>query len=129
MAKRASDDMIPAAKRLKHNVDAMGCLLMVCKREIDQTSKEIVEVKERNRYLTEQVDRLDNYTSELEGRLTTMEALVGNMLAGGRHEVVESYAHGLRERQEFDMTDLDRLLHEYETEEEEDFFQGIFEEQ
>lgn len=118
MAKRASEDPIPAAKRVKENVDAMGCLLLLLQRDAKASAKEVVEVKERNRYLSQQVHRLDNYTAELEGRLATMENLVGNLLSGGNHVIVESHVHAMQSNGDYDMTDLNRLLEEYETEDE-----------
>lgn len=118
MSKRASEGPVPAAKRVKENIDAMGCLLLLLQRDAQASKKEVVEVKERNRYLSEQVHRLDNYTAELEGRLATMENLVGNLLNGGNHVIVESHIHGMQEHGDYDMTDLNRLLEEYETEDE-----------
>lgn len=118
MAKRASDDCIPAGKRLKHDVDAMGCLILACNREIVGTSKKLNEVVEKNRYLSEQVETLTNYADELEGRMATLETLVTSMIAGGNHNIVDAYIHGMRQHGNYDMTDLDRILQEWETENE-----------
>ena len=116
MSKRASDDCIPAAKRLKHDVDAMGCLILACNRDNARLSKEVKDVKEKNKYLTEQVERLDAYTFELENRMATMETLITSMIAGGNHNIVDAYIHGMREHNNYDMTDLDRILADWETE-------------
>lgn len=115
--RQATDDnSIPAAKRLKHNVDAMGCLISVIHRENHAQAKEITELKEQNGYLHRQVERLDKYTEELEGRIASMEAVVSNLLNSPTHWQVESVITEVRATRNYDMTDLDRLLDEYETE-------------
>ena len=70
--------------------------------------------------------RLDRYTEELEGRLSTMEDLVGRLLSDGSHTIVEAHVHAMRQEQNHDFTDLDRLLAEYDTEEETDWFDEMF---
>lgn len=124
--RKASDDIVPAGVRLKHDVDAMGCLIMAVTRDNKAQRVEIDELKETNQYLHRQVERLDKYTEELEGRLAAMEAVIANLLNGGHHWTVESTITEIRETQQYDMTDLDRLLAEYETEEEPDWFDELF---
>lgn len=118
MSKRPSTQECPAAKRVKENVDAMGCIIMAVKRSNDNLAKEMSECKERNRYLMEQVERLDAYSFELENRMATMETLITSMIAGGNHNIVDAYIHGMREHNNYDMTDLDRILADWETEHE-----------
>ena len=110
MSKRPSTEACPAAKRVKENADAMGCIIMAVKRSNDNLAKEMADVKEKNRYLSEQVERLDAYSFELENRMSTMETLITSMIAGGNHHIVDAYIHGMREHNNYDMTDLDRIL-------------------
>ena len=117
-----------AAKRVKENVDAMGCIIMAVKRSNDNLHREMSEVKEQNAYLHRQVERLDGYTQELEGRLAAMEAVLSNMLNTGNHHVVEEMIVNIRGTREYDMTDLDRLLDEFATDDEEEtnWFDELF---
>jgi predicted RNase H-like nuclease (RuvC/YqgF family) len=115
-----------AAVKVKENRDVMDLVIMSVKYSNDNLAKEVGELKESNAYLHRQVERLDRYTEELEARLGSMEDLVARMLADGSHTVVEAHVHAMREELNHDMTDLDRLLAEYETEEETDWFDEIF---
>lgn len=125
MSKRAGESLQgetkkpkTAAARLKANGDCMDLVIMAVKYSNDNLAKEVGELKEANAYMHRQVQRLDKYTEELEARLETMETLVSRMLADGAHHVVEAHAHCIREEGGHDMTDLDRLIMDYETEEE-----------
>lgn len=118
----AQDDNLPAGKRLKHDVDAMGCLIMAITRDQRVTQAQLADCKTENRYLHRQVERLDKYTEELEGRLAALEALVTNMVEGGSHSIVEDYVHGIRLTNNYDMTDIDRILADALTEDDEDPF-------
>lgn len=121
MSKRkAQDDSIPAGKRLKHDVDAMGCLILAVTRDQRHTQAQLADICTENKYLHRQIERLDKYTEELEGRLASMEALITNMVEGGSHSLVEDYVHGIRLTNNYDMTDIDRILAEALTEDEED---------
>lgn len=111
MSKRpAQDDSLPAGKRLKHDVDAMGCLILAVTRDQKHTQAQLSDMRTENKYLHRQVERLDKYVEELEGRLAAMEALVSNMVEGGSHQIVEDYVHGIRMTNQYDMTDIDRIL-------------------
>lgn len=75
-----------------------------------------------------QVERLDGYTQELEGRLAAMEVVLSNLLNTGNHHIVEDVILNIRATREYDMTDLDRLLEEWQTDEEEEtnWFDDLF---
>ena len=123
MSKRPSETPSSAAKRLKENTDAMGCIIMCVKRSNDNLAKEVGELKESNMYLHRQVERLDGYTAELENRMAAMEAVLQNILNSSNNWVVEDMIREIQATRSYDTTDLDRLLEEAQTEEEiDDFF-------
>lgn len=103
----------------------MGKVLMYMKSDMIRSNADHVETQ---RYLQRRIDALDNYTNELENRLAAMECVVSNLLNGGQHHVVESVIQEVRELQQHDMTDLDRLLAEFETDDEfeENWFDDLF---
>lgn len=117
--------------RLTSNVDAMGCIIQAVHREL---RKEMAEREEEAGYLHRRIQELDrqvtlfreryefiaNYACELEGRLDTMEALVSNVVSLGRPECdsLEDAANVLRATREYDMTDVDRIFADMETEDE-----------
>ena len=123
MSKRpASTIEEPAAKRFLANPDAQGVLIRVMAKDMSSMQRQIVELKEERAYLHRQVERLDGYSQELEGRLGAVECVVSTLLARGDHRIVEEVVAEIRGTREHDMTDLDRMLDEYETEEEVDWF-------
>lgn len=128
MSKRqATDDHdIPAGLRLKHNVDAMGCLILAVTKDNKKQKAKIHDLKEANNYLHRQVERLDAYTQELENRMAAMEAVLSNLLNSTNHWAVEEMIHQVQATRSYDTTDLDRLLEEAQTEDEEDFLAGFF---
>lgn len=115
-----------AAMRLKDNRDAMDQIIMAVKYSNDNLAKEVGCLKESNDYLHRQVERLDKYNEELELRMEALQSLVSRMLAGGNHEVVESHVHCMRAEGGYDFTDLDQLLQQYETEDDLDWFDEMF---
>jgi FtsZ-binding cell division protein ZapB len=126
MSKRPTDGPSPAAKKLKENVDTMGCIIMCVKRSNDNLAREVGELKETNNYLHRQVERLDAYSTELENRMAAMEAVLSNLLNSPGHWQVEEMIHQIQATRSYDTTDLDRLLEEAETEDEEDLLAGFF---
>lgn len=119
MSKRKAQDFEqPVAKRFLANPDAQGVLLRVMAKDMSSMQRVINDLQEEKHYLHRQVERLDGYTQELEGRMAAMEVVLSSLLSSGNHDLVESVIHGVRESQEYDMTDLDRLLAEWETEDE-----------
>ena len=120
-----------APEEFTNNIDAMKCLIMAMSRDVKieqennkRMKTEVVELKLTNNYLHRQIDRLDGYTQELENRLDTLNAVVQNMLNSGRVErdATQDVVANLRETRQYDMTDIDRLLFEADTEEEDDAF-------
>lgn len=119
MTKRKGDELEqPAPKRFLSNPDAQGVLLRVMAQDMSSMQRVINDLQEEKRYLHRQVERLDGYTQELEGRMAAMEVVLSSLLSSGNHDLVEAVIYGVRESQEYDMTDLDRLLAEWETEDE-----------
>lgn len=118
-----------APEEFTNNIDAMKCLIMAMSRDNKAEAEsnkrlkvEVEDLKESNHYLHRQVDRLDGYTQELEARLDTLNAVVENMLNRGRVErdATQDIVANLRETRQYDMTDVDRLLFETDTDEDED---------
>lgn len=128
MSKRISTSPEPAAKRVKENVDAMGCIIMAVKRSNDNLAKEVGELKEENNYLHRQVERLDLYANELENRMAAMEAVISNMLNSTIGYEMENMINEIKGTNSYDTTDLDRLLEEAQTEADDEsfFFDDLF---
>ena len=128
MSKRPSTpDSLPAAQRLKHNVDAMGCLIMTVTRENQALRRELNEAKESCTYLHRQVERLDAYTNELECRLSAMEAVISNLLTRPIYpEVLDAVAETRAEGDHL-MDDLDRLIAEADTDDDGELMRYLFE--
>lgn len=128
MSKRISTSPEPAAKRVKENVDAMGCIIMAVKRSNDNLAKEVGELKEENNYLHRQVERLDLYANELENRMAAMEAVIANMLNSTIGYEMENMINEIKGTNSYDTTDLDRLLEEAQTEADDEpfFFDDLF---
>lgn len=115
-----------APEEFTNNTDAMKCLIMTISRDgkkAEETAKrlkvEVEEIKEQNAYMRRQIDRLDGYTQELEGRLDTMHAIVENMLNRGPtdRDAMQDVISNLRATRQYDMNDIDRILFEVETDE------------
>lgn len=142
--KAVDDQNIPAAKRLAHNVDAMGCLLAAMKTEFD---KDLQAMHRRVEDLTNQVkvlrsDKADlkrlygtvqrqsyineKYSEELESRMASLEAVISNMLNRNERDGCIDVIMNLRETGNYEMCDLDRLLLEADTEPE-DWIDALFE--
>ena len=129
MSKRPSlPTELPAAKRFLANPDAQGVLLRVMASDMQGMQRQIGDLQEEKQYMHRQVERLDGYTQELEGRLAAMEVVLSNLLNTGNHHLVEDVILNIRATREYDMTDLDRLLEEWQTDEEEEtnWFDELF---
>lgn len=141
--KAVDDNSIPPAKRLLHNVDAMGCLLAATKAEFDKDikamhrrvedlSKEVLILKSekadlKSLYRTLQTQNVVNekYADELEDRMAALEAVISNMLNRGEHDVVVDVINNIKETGNYLTEDLDRLLQDAETELEDDWFEDL----
>jgi len=82
---------------------------------------EVDDLKQSNKYLHRQVDRLDGYTQEIENRLDTLNTVVENMLNREPRvrDATQDIVMNLRATRQYDMTDLDRIMFEAETDEDE----------
>lgn len=134
MSKRkavAQDDDVPAGVRLKHDVDAMGFLIL----QVVQDNKTL---NEKLNYLKNQVKRLKTHCANMDGYITEMEM---------RNEVLESTIKSVAEESRMtkdlvlDITankrangecveDLERIINELETEDEDnaELFGSLWEE-
>ena len=115
-----------APEEFLNNTDAMKCLIMTISRDgkaaeesVKRLKVEVDEVKEQNKYMRRQIERLDGYTQDLENRLDTMNAIVENMLNRGptERDAMQDVISNLRATRQYDMNDVDRLLFEVETDE------------
>lgn len=130
MSKRPSLPITePAAKRFLANPDAQGVLLQIMAKDQMKANMKITQLKEEAAYLKKQVEHLDKYTDELEGRMAALECVVSNMANSGHHHIVEDVINNVRALREYDMTDLDRIMDELATDEEEEtnWFDELFE--
>lgn len=115
MKRFSKDDNVGPAIQLKHNVDAMGCLLMAVKRDLDQDKIKIDDLQEENRYLHRRCETISNIMLEQEMRVDVLEKLVSNLLQGPHHAIVEDEVEYLRSTRNYDMDFLDSLIADYET--------------
>jgi len=118
-----------APEEFTNNIDAMKCLIMAMSRDVKveqennkRMKTEIVEVKLSNQYMHRQIERLDGYTQELETRIDGLKAVVENMLNRGRVErdLTQDAIADVRVVRLHNMEDLDNLLAEIDTEDEEE---------
>ena len=122
-----------AAQEFLGNPDAQGVLLRILVRELQaaearviESEKKIHDLEEIARYTHNQVERLDGYSQELEGRMASMEVVIGNLLNGTAADAVIDVVHNIRATREYEMCDLDRLLEEFETDDEMEWFDEMW---
>lgn len=118
----ATSQPLIAPRAFVENDDVMKCLILAVCKDNKKLKKEVDDLTVAKKYLKTQVDRLDGYTAELENRLDALSAVVTNLLNRGTNErdATEDIIGNLRATREYDMTDLDRIMFENDTETDEE---------
>lgn len=113
--KRAKDDCIPAGVRLKHDVDAMGCLILAVTKDNRDLHEKVAKARLENDMLQRQLNNTNAYVNELELRMEALERVIKTCLVGTSETVglgVMGVIHDVTQSGDAGREDLERLIEE-----------------
>ena len=123
--KRAHDDNIPAGQKLKHDVDAMGCLILAVTRDNRDLHEKLAKLRKENERLQLAVTRTESYVTELECRMEAMEEVIKRSLVqDGAGLKVLGVVHSVTTSNDFVGDDLERIISEMGLENDFDVMDG-----
>lgn len=117
---RTVDDCVPAGVRLRHDVDAMGCLIMAVTRDnrdlhekVTACRNEMDDLKRENERLKRDVRRTEAYVTELECRMEPLEEAIKRALCQGESGIgMLGIIHDILSTNDFVEDDLKRVVDE-----------------
>lgn len=132
--KRAMDDNIPAGMKLKHDVDAMGCLILTVTKDNRDLHEKLTNLRGENETLKATVKRAErdlrrteSYVTELECRMEALEAVIKRTLLHSKETVgisVLGVMHDVYQDGDHCRDDIERLVEEVGLTEDFDILEG-----
>lgn len=119
---RALDDNIPAGMKLKHDVDAMGCLILAVTKDnrdlhekLNNLRGENETLKATQKRLERELKRTSAYVTELEARMEALEKVITRGLVTQTQDVsfaMLGVVHDVVSSGDFVRDDLERIIDE-----------------